>query len=110
MKKCYNLLLKNWLQSFLIFAFTVFSIKAQGQNGPHIQWDKVFGGTLEDNLYSLQQTSDGGYIIGGTSLSDIGGNKTSMSKGATDYWVLKLDNTGNKLWEKAFGGNSEDEL
>src|SRR5215831_11992549 len=47
----------------------------------NIQWDKTIGGTKEDDLSSLQQTSDGGYILGGTSSSGISGEKTDTSRG-----------------------------
>lgn len=76
------------------------------------QWDKSFGGNDLDDLRSLQQTSDGGYVIGGFSTSAANGNKTStnLGSGTSDYWVLKLDASGNKQWERAYGGSDADEL
>src|SRR5688572_17221704 len=76
------------------------------------QWDKCYGGTGFDQITSLQQTSDGGYILGGTSFSGASGNKTSASHGSdsSDYWVAKLDASGNKQWDKSFGGSDADEL
>src|SRR5207249_11254642 len=41
------------------------------------QWDRSFGGNGPDVLYDVQQTSDGGYILGGESASDVSGNKTN---------------------------------
>jgi hypothetical protein len=76
----------------------------------NIQWDKTFGGSDNDELYSLQQTSDGGYILGGYSASGISGNKTDTTRGANDYWVVKTDAAGNMQWDKTIGGNSEDFL
>jgi hypothetical protein len=73
-------------------------------------WDKTFGGNNEDFLFSIQQTSDGGYILGGFSESGISGDKSQASKGKTDYWIVRLDIKGNKLWDKAFGGNNIDIL
>ncbi len=76
-------------------------------------WDKTFGGSEADALVSLQQTSDGGYILGGFSQSGIGGDKTQANKGfsgTNDYWVLKLDALGNKVWDKTFGGEWDDML
>ncbi|MBK6642347.1 MAG: hypothetical protein IPG39_14535 [Bacteroidetes bacterium] len=67
------------------------------------QWDKDYGGTDFDYLYSLQQTTDGGYILGGYSSSGIGGDKTHASWGAEDYWIVKIDSLGNKLWDKVLG-------
>ena len=78
------------------------------------QWEKDFGGTSNDVLYSLQQTLDGGYILGGTSYSGISGNKTVANWDATlstkDYWVIKTDSMGNVQWQKDFGGTDSDEL
>lgn len=78
----------------------------------NVIWDKTLGGSLNDGLYRVvvDQTFDGGFIIGGTSLSNISGNKTENNKGGNDYWIVKLDNTGNILWQKTIGGNFDDVL
>ena len=74
------------------------------------QWDKRFGGTEDDGLNSLQQTSDGGYILGGISQSDISGDKTQPTWGSFDYWIIKIDSIGNQQWDKDFGGTYVEEL
>ena len=74
------------------------------------QWDARFGGPGVDQLTALQQTSDGGYILGGTSFSDIGGDKTQTSRGLNDYWIVKTDGNGVKQWDARFGGESLEEL
>ena len=78
------------------------------------QWDKDLGGTFNDRLFSLQQTTDGGYILGGYSFSGISGDKTepnwSLSGTTADYWIIKIDSLGTKLWDKDFGGTNEDHL
>lgn len=73
-------------------------------------WDKTIGGNGGDELASLQQTSDGGYILGGFSSSDKSGDKTENAKGQGDYWVVKLNADGTKIWDKTIGGNSNDQL
>jgi hypothetical protein len=73
-------------------------------------WERTFGGTENDVLKALQQTSDGGYILGGYSASGAGGNKTTTNYGGLDYWVVRLDALGEKLWEGNFGGSGADEL
>jgi hypothetical protein len=73
-------------------------------------WDKTFGGNDDDELNSIQQTSDGGYILGGTSNSNISGEKTESSRGSSDYWVVKLDSGGNRIRDKTIGGNGLDWL
>jgi hypothetical protein len=74
------------------------------------QADARFGGTSVDQLTCLQQTSDGGYILGGTSFSGIGGDKSQASRGNSDYWIVKIDRKGNKQWDATFGGTGPDEL
>ena len=76
----------------------------------NIQFDKTIGGNSFDNLFALQQTSDGGYILGGTSFSNKSGNKTEDSRGGTDYWVVKLNSKGTIEWNKTIGGNDDDDL
>jgi hypothetical protein len=73
-------------------------------------WDKSFGGTDNDWLYDVRQTSDGGFILGGWSVSGPGGVKTSPNYGNTDFWVVRLDASGNKLWDQSYGGSGSDSL
>ncbi len=75
---------------------------------PAIQWQNTIGGNNYDILYSVQQTADGGYILGGESNSNISADKTENSNGGLDYWVLKLDVTGAIQWQNTIGGNSDD--
>ncbi|MFO0399745.1 MAG: hypothetical protein ACK50T_08995, partial [Sphingobacteriia bacterium] len=83
-------------------------LTAQAQ--PTIEWDRTLGGSGLDRINSLQQTADGGYILGGESFSDadIAGGKSDKSRGFADYWVVKLDANGNKQWDKTLGGNGLD--
>jgi hypothetical protein len=61
-------------------------------------------------LYSLNVTADGGLILGGYSHSEISGNKTAPKRGSADYWVIRLDAEGNKVWEETFGGSRVDAM
>jgi hypothetical protein len=70
-----------------------------------IQWQKTIGGTDNDQVTSISQTSDGGYIAGGISRSNISGEKTENSRGWDDYWIIKLDASGTIQWQKTFGGS-----
>lgn len=74
------------------------------------QWDVRFGGSGDDELRSVQQTIDGGYILAGFSSSGISGDKSEASRGVTDYWLVKTDANGTKQWDARFGGASNDEL
>ena len=73
-----------------------------------IEWQTSVGGDQNENCYAVHQTPDGGYIVGADSESDISGNKTTPSFGGKDYWVIKLDASGTKVWEQAYGGNATD--
>ena len=84
--------------------YWIVKLNSKGQ----IQWDKTIGGSNYDYGQVVEQTRDGGYIVGGFSESDASGDKTENSKGATDYWIVKLDDKGNKQWDKTIGGSGFD--
>jgi hypothetical protein len=71
------------------------------------QWSRYFGGTFTDTPYDAIQTEDNGYLIVGSSDSDDVDIKNN--KGAYDFWVVKISETGTLLWEKSFGGSQTDE-
>ncbi|MFT6685239.1 MAG: hypothetical protein ACJAVH_000494, partial [Bacteroidia bacterium] len=75
-----------------------------------IEWQNTIGGSGIDQLYSVNQTSDGGYILGGYSSSGLSGDKTEASQGVEDYWVVKLNSLGVIEWENTIGGSSRDYL
>jgi len=64
-------------------------VKING-NGEVI-WDKTIGGSTTDYMYSAIQLTDGRYVLGGSSFSNISGDKTENSLGTTDYWVVKIN-------------------
>jgi hypothetical protein len=70
----------------------------------------LLGGNQTDFSNHIQQTSDGGYIIGGGSESSQNGDVTTTNKGGTDCWIIKTTATGSITWSKLFGGNNYDEL
>ena len=66
--------------------YWIVKLNAQGA----IEWDKTIGGNTYDILQSVQQTTDGGYIVGGQSLSNKSGEKTENGRGSYDYWIVSL--------------------
>lgn len=78
----------------------------QGQ----IQWSRMYGGAQDERLWALIPTSDGGYLAGGYSYSGISGDKTQVSQGDMDVWIVKLNAAGQLLWERAYGGAGRDEM
>lgn len=75
-----------------------------------IKWQKTMGGIYVDELKSIEQTTDKGYILGGYSNSPMSGEKKQDSFGLNDYWIIKLDEEGNELWQYTLGGNKDDNL
>ncbi len=71
-------------------------------------WDKRYGGSQRELANSIVATSDGGYYISGSTLSDSSYEVTEHGYGGYDYWFLKVDSVGNKLWDKRFGGPGDD--
>ena len=69
-----------------------------------ILWDKTYGGSGDDFLISIDQTTDGGFIVGLGSDSNISGDKTENSRGGLDFWILKINASGNIEWQKTYGG------
>ena len=66
----------------------------------NVIWQNTYGGNGDDKAYSIQQVVDGGYIVAGTT--------SSSGAGGYDIYVLKLDENGNTLWTKTFGGKNDD--
>jgi hypothetical protein len=66
-----------------------------------VQWEKTFGGTANEWGWSVQQTSDGGYVIGGTT--------SSFGAGFNDVYLVKTDPNGETEWETTVGGGIIDE-
>lgn len=71
-----------------------------------VQWEKTLGGTGWDTGHKVRTTSDGGYILVGSSTSEDG--DVSDNHGNGDYWVVKTNSEGVIQWQKALGGSSSD--
>lgn len=75
-----------------------------------VVWQKTYGGLYSDVLRSVEQTKDGGYILGGYSNSPQSGDKTEASIGIGDYWVIKTDQLGAIEWQNTYGGTGDNQL
>jgi hypothetical protein len=76
----------------------------------NIKWQNTYGGIGAEYYATITQLDNGNYIIGTSSTSNISGSKTEDSRGWFDYWVFCIDNQGNVLWDKTFGGAFSDRL
>jgi hypothetical protein len=62
----------------------------------NLQWQKAFGSTDPfDHLNSIRQTTDGGFILAGSTQG--------FGAGSFDFWILRLDSSGSIQWQKAYG-------
>jgi PKD repeat protein len=71
-----------------------------------IQWKKALGGSGNDLAQSIQQTTDGGYIVFGYTTSNDG--DVSGNHGYVDYWMVKLNSSGTIQWQKTLGGTGQE--
>jgi uncharacterized delta-60 repeat protein len=88
----------GWTDSFGTGGYDFILIKTDA-NG-NIIWAKTYGGTNWDFAYSVQQTSDGGYIVAGYT--------NSFGAGSYDIFLIKTDANGNIQWAKTYGGTDDD--
>lgn len=72
-------------------------------------WDRQYGGLGSETICNIKKLSSGEFIIGGISgPGQIGGNKNVPNFGSSDFWVVKTDSVGNKIWEHVYGGTGQE--
>ena len=71
------------------------------------KWSRYYGGLFTDTLLDLTETDNGDYILVGSSDSDD--TDISNNIGSYDFWVVKINNSGDLIWEKNYGGSQIDE-
>ena len=76
-------------------------------NDTLIEWQISLGGSANDNLTSIINTSDGGYLCAGFTQSADG--DITNNHGGTDLWVVKLSANGQLAWSKTYGGSNKDQ-
>jgi len=86
----------SWSHSYGSGDFAIYKLNSSGNK----VWFKHYGGTQDDQPYSIQQTSDGGYIVAGKTKS--------YTYGEYDFAIYKLNSSGNKIWFNHYGGTSSD--
>ena len=73
---------------------------------PSIEWQGCYGGSGDEQAFSIQQTCDGGYVVTGETNSNDG--DVSGNHGESDFWVLKLDSHGDIDGQTCLGGSDFD--
>jgi len=68
-------------------------------SGNH-EWNKTYGGALAENAFSVVETGDGGFALAGSTRS--------FGEGRLDFWLVKVDSSGNHEWNKTYGGAGND--
>jgi len=71
-----------------------------------LEWQECLGGSREDSANSIKKTSDGGYVVAGTTSSSD--EDVAASYGYRDFWIVKLNSDGNLEWQKCHGGIRDD--
>jgi len=85
----------------LLLALGFMIMVCETVDGQQITFQKTFGGDSSDYCWEVRQTTDGGYIICGTTYSFGAGN--------ADVYVIKTNSFGDTLWIKTYGGTNDDE-
>lgn len=93
---------KSIFQKHGVGEFWGIKLDASGEK----EWRRYFGGTNNDRSYDTVQTEDGGFLMIGSSESDD--FDITNPKGSYDFWVVKVNAEGTKVWEKSFGGTEID--
>jgi len=91
-------IIAGWTDSFGAGGYDVYLIKTDPSG--NLKWQKTFGGSDAEYGYSVQQTTDRGYIIAGWT--------SSFGAGGDDVYLMKTDSAGNRLWQRTFGGSNWD--
>lgn len=89
----------NWLRllnKIVVITIIIVPVSLFAQ----ITFQRTYGGTGEDEAFWVQQLSDNGYIVGGRTAS--------MGAGQKDLWIFRLDEHGNMLWQKTYGGAQDE--
>lgn len=88
-----------------IIMFSICIHQAVAFEIPSIEWTRTYGGELSDSAWSVQQTTDGGYVFVGDTTSRLPKTKTTQ----TDILIIKTDAVGNVQWKKTYGGPKTDD-
>lgn len=93
-------LLAGWTTSFGSQGVDGWLVKLNGDGS--VAWQRTYGGARDDYFYSVQQSSDGGFVVGGSTAS--------FDAAGMDAWLLKLDADGSVMWARRLGSGRDDTI
>ncbi|MEJ5106540.1 T9SS type A sorting domain-containing protein [Chryseobacterium sp. MYb328] len=87
------------------YDFHLVKLNQQGEKA----WEKYFSGNNHDYLSATVSTQEGGFLLAGTSYSGKGLDKKEDSKGGSDIWLIRINESGDEIWQKTLGTSSDEE-
>ncbi|KAA0128368.1 T9SS type A sorting domain-containing protein [Chryseobacterium sp. SN22] len=87
------------------YNFHLIKLNQQGEE----VWEKYFSGKNHDFLSATVGTQEGGFLMAGTSFSSKGLDKKEESKGGSDFWLVRINEFGDELWQKTIGSSADEE-
>ncbi len=88
-------------KTILFLGLLLIAVCAFAQTQPDTLWTQTYGGSGHDEANSVQETTDGGFIVAGYTESYGAGN--------SDFWLVKTYENGNEQWNQTYGGSGFDE-
>ena len=76
----------------------------------NVLWNSSHGGTDRDQAFKITQSPNGNFLIASLSRSPAGFDRSEPALGGSDYWFLTTDRNGNKIKDRLFGGDQNDNL
>ncbi|NHM06844.1 T9SS type A sorting domain-containing protein [Flavobacterium sp. CYK-4] len=86
--------------------FDAWTVKLTGDG--ILQWQKIYGGSLDESLSIAHETVDGNFIFAGETASEDGDLVSGL--GEQDVWIVKTNNSGEILWQQRYGGTASESI
>ena len=98
----------RWLVGLALVAISAAALAplATAAEAPAVVWDRALGGTLDDEFTGIAP-ADGGFVLAGSTRSNDGNVLGNHGQG--DAWAVRVDRSGQVLWQRPLGGTSLDD-
>jgi hypothetical protein len=91
----------------IICSILILVVRTMSGQNSSLVWERSYGSSWLECSYDIQHTTDGGYVVVGSSELGVGGD-VSEGFGSLDFWVIKISPEGDLQWEKSYGGTQYD--